>query len=184
MADLDTVEIDVTGDAAADRASVANSAIFALQTIQQHHVTLSQMADAKANIVIAAASVIFAIVVSQGHEGKLTPSLLILAMSAFIGAGLCVLAVMPSIGRPKVLPSPNIIFFGAFANVPEEEWIGDMRKVLSTNDGIHDAMLRDIHQMGWILKETKFKFLGYGYRIFVGGLALTLVAYVFEQFAG
>ncbi len=182
MADTEAVEIDVAEDAAADRASVANSAIFALQTIQQHHVTLSQMADQKANIVIAAASVIFAIVVSQGHGSHLSPSLLILAVSAFFGAGFCVVAVMPSIGKPKVLPSPNLLFFGAFAGTPEQEWMDRMREVISSNDNIHEAMLRDIHQMGWILKNTKFKYLGYGYRIFVAGLAATLVAYAIERF--
>ncbi len=186
MADIDTVEIDVTEDAAADRASVANSAIFALQTIQQHHVTLSQMADQKANIVIAAASVIFAIVVSQGqgHAGHLSPSLLILAVSAFCGAGCCIFAVMPSIGRPPKTKNHNMLFFGAFADLPEPEWRDHMVKILSSNEGIHDAMLRDIHQMGWVLKNTKFKYLGYGYRIFVIGLAATLIVYSLEQIFG
>ena len=166
---------------ASDRASVANSAIFALQTIQQHHVSLSQMADQKANIVIAAASVIFALVVSQGHADKLSPSLLILAFSAFAGAGLCILAVMPSIGRPQRAVNHNMLFFGAFADLPEAEWRDHMVEILSSNPGIHDAMLRDIHQMGSVLKHRKFKYLGYGYRVFVVGLALTLVAYCLEQ---
>ena len=166
---------------ATNRASVANSAIFALQTIQQHHVTLSQMADQKANIVIAAASVIFALVVSQGHAGQMSPSLLILAFSAFAGAGLCIVAVMPSIGRPQKAVNHNMLFFGAFADLPEQVWRDHMLDIMSTNPGIHDAMLRDIHQMGSVLKHRKYRYLGYGYRVFVLGLALTLIAYCLEQ---
>ena len=172
-------DIDIVGDVATDRASVANSAIFALQTIQQHHVSLSQMADAKANIIIAAASVIFALVVSQGTKA-MSPSLVILAFSAFAGAGLCILAVMPSIGRPVKATNHNLLFFGAFADVPEQEWRDHMVDMLSTNASIHDSMLRDIHQMGCVLKHRKYKYLGYGYRMFVVGLAATLVAYVVE----
>lgn len=180
MAELDEPAITAL-DPAAHAASVANSAIFALQTVQQHHVSLSQMADQKANIVIAAASVIFALVVSQGHAGSLSPSLLILALSAFAGAGLCILAVMPSIGRPAKTTNHNLLFFGAFADVPETVWRDHMIEMLSSNETIHDAMLRDIHQMGWVLKNRKFKYLGYGYRVFVVGLAATLVAYCLEQ---
>ncbi len=180
MAELDEAAIAEL-DPAAHAASVANSAIFALQTIQQHHVSLSQMADAKANIIIAAASVIFALVVSQGSTNHLSPSLLILALSAFAGAGLCILAVMPSIGRPMKATNHNLLFFGAFADVPEAEWREHMVEMLSTNDGIHDAMIRDIHQMGMVLKHRKFKYLGYGYRVFIVGLAATLIAYCVEQ---
>ena len=185
MAKLDdaAVPVSIAQDTPVDAASVANSAIFALQTVQQHHVALSQMADQKANIIIAAASVIFALVVSQGTSNHLSPSLLILAFSAFAGAGLCILAVMPSIGRPVKATNHNMLFFGAFADLPEPEWRDHMVEILSTNEGIHDAMLRDIHQMGWVLKNRKFKYLGYGYRVFVVGLAATLVAYCLEQVA-
>ena len=131
---LDPVTTPVDED---DKASVANSAIFMLQTVQQHHVTLSQMADQKANIVIGAASVVFALVVSKGSLTALPVSLIILALSAFGAAGLCIFAVMPSIGRPPKTTNPNLLFFGAFSQLTEPEWRDQMVEVMQVQRQWH-----------------------------------------------
>ena len=45
-------------------------------------------------------------------------------------------------------------------------------------------MLRDIYQMGLVLERKKYRFLGWAYRVFLSGLTLTFIAYIFEQLAG
>ena len=156
--------------------------VHLLRTMQQHHVSLSQMADQKANILIGATTVVFALVVREGHESGMSIPLLILAVMSFTAAALCVLAVIPSTGGKSRRPpaNPNYLFFGAFADLSEAEFEVEMYKILGDNGSIHRAMIRDVHQLGSVLKHKKYKFLAYGYRVFIAGLALTLAAFLVQ----
>lgn len=149
--------------------------------MQQHHVALSSMADQKANILIGATLVLFALIVREGATIGMSVPLLILATSSFIAAALCVLAVIPSIGTPKQAGAPNMLFFGSFANYDEAEFKARMAPILADDATLHAAMLRDIHQLGCVLKHKKYKYLAWGYRVFIAGLAVTLVAYAVER---
>ena len=42
-------------------------------------------------------------------------------------------------------------------------------------------MLRDTYQNGVILARRKYRFLAYAYRLFVVGLTLTFLAFVYEM---
>ena len=159
----------------------ASDAIYLLRTMQQHHVALSSMADQKANILIGATLVVFALIVREGTVAGMSVPLLILAVSAFLAAALCVLAVIPSIGTPRRSGNPNLLFFGSFADLDEASFVARMAPILADNRVLHAAMLRDIHQLGCVLKHKKYKYLAWGYRVFIAGLAATLVAYAVTQ---
>jgi hypothetical protein len=158
------------------------NAIHLLRTMQAHHVMLSSMADQKANILIGVNSVIFALVVREG--AAMTPPLLVLAASSGLAAILCMLAVVPVFGvrKPKGPPMPpNILFFGAFTNLSEAQFMHEL-DVINTDDvKIRRAMARDVYQLGQVLKNKKYKYLGWAYRVFIGGLLLTFVAFVVQQ---
>ena len=72
------------------------NAIHLLRTMQQHHVSLSSMADQKANILIGVNSVIFALVMRE--SASMTLPMLVLAATSATAAILCMLAVVPAIG--------------------------------------------------------------------------------------
>ena len=164
-----------------DDSGSASDAIYLLRTMQQHHVALSAMADTKANILIGATLVLFALIIREGAGVGMTAPLLILATTSFIAASLCVLAVIPSIGTPRRAGAPNMLFFGSFANYDEAEFHAKMAPILADNATLYAAMLRDIHQLGCVLKHKKYKYLAWGYRVFIAGLAVTLVAFGVEQ---
>ncbi|MEH6662567.1 MAG: Pycsar system effector family protein [Parasphingorhabdus sp.] len=158
--------------------------VYALGTTQRHHVQLSVMADNKANMLIGATFVVFTLAIGQSHAGNISLPLLILAISAFGSAGLAALAVMPSV-RPRKDTSPNMLFFGGFSKISEDEFIDHLLETeLRTQESTYRAMLRDIYQMGQILEQKKYRFLGWAYRVFLIGLTLTFITYVYEQFAG
>lgn len=159
----------------------ASDTIYLLRTMQQHHVQLSSMADQKANILIGATLVLFALIVREGATLGMSWPLMILATTSFVAAALCVLAVIPSIGTPKRAGAPNMLFFGTFADQNEAGFRAAMAPIMHDNASIHAAMLRDIHQLGCVLKHKKYKYLAWGYRVFIAGLAVTLVAYGAEQ---
>ena len=158
--------------------------IHFLRAVQTHHVTLSTMADQKANILIGVNSVIFALVVKDA--AALSPAMVVLAAASSLAAVLCMLAVVPAIGfrRPAGPPPlPNMLFFGAFTAVPEAEFQAEMETIMATDAGIRAAMTRDIYQLGVVLKQKKYKYLGWAYRVFMGGLVLTFLVFVLQRFA-
>ncbi len=154
-----------------------------LRTVQQHHVQLSIMADQKASMLIGATFVVFTIAIAQSGSGNASLPMLVLAISSFLSAGLAALAVMPSSG-PKPGARPNPLFFGVFSGMDEDVFTEDVLAQISTSEGTFRAMLHDIYQMGSVLAEKKYFYLGIAYRAFLTGLTLTFMLYVAEQFIG
>jgi hypothetical protein len=158
-------------------------AIHLVRTAMQVNVTLSQMADQKASILMGATFVVFTISVGQVSRGEYPYALLVLAVSAFISAFCAVVAVLPSI-RPPPAAAPgteNILFFGVFSQLGEEEFTERVLGSMDTDEQIFRTMLRDIYQNGQVLQRKKYKFLGLAYRIFLGGLTLTLLTFIWES---
>ncbi len=75
--------------------------IHLLRTTQTIHVSLSQMADQKASILMGATFVIFTIAISQGHGSMPPLPLAILGGFAFLSAVLAMSAVMPVWGTSR-----------------------------------------------------------------------------------
>lgn len=158
------------------------NAIHMLRTMQQHHVTLSAMADQKASIIIGVNSVIFALVVK---EAATNPALLVLAASSGLAAVLCMLAVLPKLGGGKTpggdgAPPPNLLFFAGFTQMSETDWIGWLERTSADDHAIQQAMARDVYQLGQVLANKKYKYLGWGYRVFIGGLVTTLAVFLLQ----
>lgn len=161
------------------------NAIHLLRTMQAHHVTLSAMADQKANILIGVNSVIFALVVREGSA--MTPPMLVLAASSSLAAILCMLAVVPSIGGagPKQpVMEPNILFFGAFTNLSEAEFVAELDVINCDDARIRQAMARDVYQLGHVLKFKKYRYLAMAYRVFIIGLLLTFAVFALTKLPG
>ena len=154
-----------------------------LRTVQQHHVQLSIMADQKASMLIGATFVVFTLAIAQSGGGAASLPMLVLAISSFMSAGLAAIAVMPSSG-PKVGARPNPLFFGVFSGMDEDAFTDEVLGQISSTEGTFRAMLHDIYQMGSVLAEKKYFYLGWAYRMFIVGLTLTFAIYVLEQFFG
>ena len=155
-----------------------------LRTTQQHHVQLSLMADHKANMLIGATFVVFTLAIGQSHASSFSLPLLILAISAFCAAGLAAIAVMPAT-KIRSGANPNMLFFGAFSKVSEEEFKDQLlSQNFASQEAVYRTMLRDIYQMGVVLERKKYHYLGLAYRVFLIGLSLTFVTFIAEQFLG
>ncbi len=155
------------------------NAIHLVRTTQQINITLSQMADQKASILMGATFVVFTISVSQASQRGLTISLSVLILFAFFSAMLAVFAIMPSV-RPKSDLPRNVLFFGWFTQMSEDAYVDEVLDDLATDEIIYRTMLRDIYQNGQVLQHKKYKFLGWAYRVFLLGLSLTLLCLILE----
>jgi Family of unknown function (DUF5706) len=179
MPDFADVSVDSSQDSAPPRVEgeAHPNAIHMIRTMQAHHVTLSAMADQKANIIIGVNSVIFALVVK---EAVTNPALMLLAASSGLAAVLCMLAVVPVLGGSDKGPQspPNLLFFAGFSKLTEAQWLAWLDETTATDDRIRNAMARDVYQLGQVLARKKYKFLGWGYRVFIGGLIGTFALFV------
>jgi hypothetical protein len=166
----------------------SNHAIHLVRTTQQINLALSQMADAKASILMGATFVVFTIAVGQARGGTMPWSLGVLALFAFISAGCAVYAVLPSVSGPNSATitdgKTNKLFFGYFTHVPESEWVDSVLDELKADETVFRTMLHDVYQNGQVLQRKKYRYLSYAYKVFMLGLCLTLVTFLAEMTLG
>lgn len=168
-------------DGAASGPKFPPNSIHAVRTAQQIHVALSQMADQKANMLLAATFLVFTIALGQARDSAEPLPLLILGVGAFFSAVLSILAVTPAT-RFRTGGRLNILFFGSFEQLSEEEFLERVMKELRSEEGFLTIMLRDLYQNGVVLARKKYRLLGYAYRTFLVGLCLSFVAMVLSYF--
>lgn len=158
-------------------------AIHMLRTSQLNTLTLSQMADQKASILIGTTFVVFSLAVTRLLGSEVTWSTLSLAFTAFLSSLFAVVAVLPALGKPPPdKAGRNPLFFGHFAAIETEEWTNQILDELEDDERLFRAILKDIHQNGQVLYRRKYRFLTLAYRIFLAGLAVTMAIYAAETF--
>jgi hypothetical protein len=149
-----------------------------LRTVQQHHVQLSVMADTKASILITISSIVLTIALSRSNEPHLRPALLTIASTALVSLLLAIIAVLPTFSapRPGEKRSRNILFFGHFATMNEDEYMKEIAEILTEDSDLYEAAVRDIHSLGVYLYRKKYRFLRFAYAaLLVGFSAATVV---------
>ncbi|MGQ2930698.1 MAG: Pycsar system effector family protein [Sphingopyxis sp.] len=179
-----------TGAAAPPPAiSFPPNAVHLVRTNQQITLTLSQMADQKASILMGATFVVFTLAIGQARAGAgaLAIPLAILATFSYLSALLAISAVLPRVGRaPPIVykdgkDHSKILFFGRFSQMEEDEFIDAVKTRLRTEEDIYETMLRDTYQNGIVLARRKYRYLAYAYRLFVVGLTATFIAFAVEM---
>lgn len=161
------------------RRTYSANAIHMIRTAQQINVSMSQMADQKASILMGATFVIFTITIGQAKGGGAPLPLLVLGGFAFFSAVCAVLAILPATHRQTSGPV-NLLFFGSFTRLPEEDFVAQMVDRLSRDEDVFATMARDMYQNGLVLERKKYRLLGYAYRIFLTGLTLSFVLFLYE----
>jgi hypothetical protein len=148
-----------------------------LRSAQQHHVQLSVMADMKAGMLITISSIVVTVALSQSGLGKFRPALFTLAGACLVALLLAVIAILPTFSAPnKGRPAPfNLLFFGHFATLSEEEYMREMEAALADDAMVYQIAIRDIHSLGVYLYKKKFRYLRYAYAALIGGFVLAAI---------
>ncbi len=173
---------DGPGAAAAAPKTFSADAVHLLRTTQQIQYQLSQMADQKASMLLGITFVIFTISVGQarGPGGAPLP-LLILGAAAFVAATLTVMAVLPAVkGPPRAaaFEGGNILFFGAFTQLDESEFVDTILGRLGDAPAVYELFAHDIYQNGRVLARKKYRLLGWAYRVLLVGLFASFAAFI------
>jgi hypothetical protein len=178
--------MDAESNSAPPARIIPTDAIHFVRTVYSAQYQLSQMADQKASLLMGATFVIFSITVGQLKASGTAPTaLLILGAAAFVSALLAVMAVLPSTKVPPKADGPgNLLFFGAFTQISEEEFVARMLAMLPNLEEAYAAFAHDIYQNGSVLGRKKYRLLGYAYRVMLTGLIASFLALVLHLAAG
>ena len=151
-----------------------------LVAAQEAHVQYSAMADSKASILMGASFVVFSLTLGQMQSNQISMPMLVLGSFSFFATVLSVLAVLPVIGGKVKFAAPNLLFFGVFSRMKEDEFVDTLVEQMRSEETVYRMMARDLHQNGVILQLHKYRFLRYAYRTFLIGIVATAVAFIVQ----
>ena len=161
-------------------------AVQAIRTASQAHHHLSAMADRKASMLMGASFVVFTILVSQAaRTGNLPLPMMLLGLSAFLSAVIAAVAVMPAISAgPHLHGHRNLMFFGGFHDMTEDEYIGAVMGKLADQRAFLEMIARDVYQNGQVLARKKYRLLRVAYSIFIVGICASGAAFAISAYRG
>lgn len=161
-------------------------AIHLMRTAQLNGITQARMADQKASILLGATFLVFSLSITRVLAGTMPVALTVLAGFSFASSLCAVMAVLPSVSRPKRdgTARPNLLFFGHFTACDEDEWTDDLLDALETDESVFRTMAHDMYQNGQVLQAKKFRYLSLAYRLFIAGLVVTLLVFAAELLRG
>lgn len=152
-----------------------NTGDVLLRTTQQHHVTLSAMADTKASIIITVSSIVLTLSLGKLDQPELRLSVVTLTVFTLLALLLAILAVLPKY-RPLRLkpdaalpPNFNLLFFGHFAELPRERYLAEIARTMRPDGTIYETMAKDIYSLGSYLAHHKYFYLRFSYLSFLTG---------------
>ncbi len=158
------------------------------RTSYRTHMDLSALADTKANIMISVNGLILTIILA-GVSPKIDANhFLLLPTSAILITTLISMIYAILSARPRVTSHvvtledirdnrSNILFFGNFTKLSEEDFVTGMSEVLREQDTVYYHMIRDIYSLGGVLNR-KFALLRISYTIFMYGLVVSVTMFL------
>lgn len=169
----------------------SRSAVSVMQNTKAYHMHLTVLSDQKANIVIAASSIIISVFFSQlsRFEGPLLYALLVITIFTTCALLFAILSVAPVFNKAQTKMNPsspdfNPLFFGHYTDIDIETYTQHMIHILKDQDKLYETMILDLYQMGAVLKDQKFKYLNWSYRLFFIGILIGLIMFMAALFFG
>ncbi|ELR73184.1 hypothetical protein C900_05233 [Fulvivirga imtechensis AK7] len=165
----------------------------------RNHINLSAIADGKANMMISINTILISVIVTLSgaslsvSKGFAVENLrfTIPIMTLLVGALLSVIFAVLS-ARPKVTSKEvdmndvkenkiSLLYFGNFLGIPKEEFVNYLSNLKKDQKKLYDSMSLDLYNLGIVLKE-KYRLLTISYNVFMLGLVVTVLAFIFIFF--
>ncbi len=155
----------------------------------RNHITLSDIADTKANILLSVNAIIISMTLSTLLPKLDSPSNHYLVFPTTIFLIFTVLSIVLSIlaTRPNVTSGKftkedvenkkvNLLFFGNFhkMKLPDFEWA--MNEMMQDRDYLYGSLTKDLYFLGLVLNR-KYKLLRITYTVFMIGIVLSVIAF-------
>lgn len=155
----------------------------------RNHITLSDIADTKANILLSVNAIIISLVLSNLVSKLDNPSnsyliwpTAIFALSTVVSIILSVLATRPNVTGGKFSKEDvankkvNLLFFGNFHKMKLEEFEWAMQEMMQDKDYLYGSLTKDLYFLGLVLNR-KYNLLRLTYTVFAIGIIVSVVAF-------
>jgi len=157
------------------------------RTALRNHISLSQIADSKANIMLTINGGIMAFTFGSlfprfdAMPVLVLPSLVLTAVciSALVFA---VISTIPKVTSGKVSKQDvldkkaNLLFFGNFYKMELDEFQWGLSQMMKDKEFLYSAMIRDFYNLGLVL-AVKYKYLRICYMIFMWGMIASVMIF-------
>lgn len=158
----------------------------------KNHITLSTMADSKANILISVNSIIISILIGalmqklDSNPHLIIPTVILLS----INLGSIVFAILSI--RPNVTKGlftredieehrTNLLFFGNFHKMKREDYHWGMNRLMENKSFLYSSLIDDIYFLGVVLAK-KYRLLRTAYNIFMFGIVISVIAFTVSNY--
>ncbi|MFT7073016.1 Pycsar system effector family protein [Patiriisocius sp. Uisw_017] len=161
----------------------------AFRVALKNHMKLSDIADAKANILLSVNAIIISVALSTLVPKLDNPSNGYLIYPTVILIGFSVIVIVFSIlsTRPKGSSGSftredirqkkvNLLFFGNFHNVSLEDYDWGMNEMMKDREYLYGSMIKDLYFLGKVLHK-KYHLLKITYNIFLVGLLVSIMSF-------
>ncbi len=159
--------------------------VIVLRSVHGHHVSLSMIADQKANIVLGSYLVFLTVTQSLMKENtELSIPVWVLTIGFTVAALFALAVIKPRFREKKQKPGDtpsNLLFFGSFSSLSEDEYIDMLSQHSRTNQDARRLLMKDIYQMGKVIHK-KYQNLRHSYTCLAAGILAALVALVITNF--
>ena len=163
----------------------------------KNHMTLSNVADSKANIMLSVNAIIVSLVLSNLFPKLDNPSnhyliypTLIFTLFTVTAMILSVLATRPNITSGKFSKKDvankkvNLLFFGNFHKMSLQDFEWAMGEMMLDRDYLYSSMKKDLYFLGLVLNR-KYKILRITYTVFIIGIVVSLISFIVAlQYSG
>ncbi len=155
----------------------------------RNHISLSDIADTKANILLSVNAIIVSLVLSNlvskldnASNAYLIYPTVIFVLFTVASMILSVLATRPNVTSGKFTKEDvankkvNLLFFGNFhkMSLPDFEWA--MGEMMQDRDYLYSSMKKDLYFLGKVL-DRKYKILRLTYTVFMVGIIISVLSY-------
>lgn len=155
----------------------------------KNHMTLSNIADTKANILLSVNAIIVSLALSNLLPKLDNPSneYLILPTVVFIiftvaSIVLSIIATRPNITQGKFTKEDvankkvNLLFFGNFHQMKLDDFEWGITEMMKDRDYLYGSLTKDLYFLGLVLNR-KYRILRITYTVFMIGILLSVIAF-------
>ena len=155
----------------------------------KNHLTLSDIADTKANILLSVNAIIISLALSNLIPKLDNPSnhyliipTVVFIIFAVISMILAVLATRPNVTSGEFTKEDvknkkvNLLFFGNFHKMKLSEYEWAISELVKDKEYIYTSLTKDLYFLGLVLNR-KYKILRWTYTIFMIGTILSVIAF-------
>ncbi|WP_419212766.1 Pycsar system effector family protein [Maribacter sp. X9] len=155
----------------------------------KNHITLSDIADTKANILLSVNAIIISLALSNlipkldnpSNDYLIYPTV-IFVFFGIVSMVLAVLATRPNVTSGEFTKEDvkqkkvNLLFFGNFHKMKLEEYEWAMQEMVKDKNYIYTSLTKDLYFLGIVLNR-KYTLLRLTYTIFMLGMILSVIAF-------